>query len=553
MPIVNSRETTGKLSPLEEEEVADGGGELAMTVDKKTRKSTDGVHSTGGVSVFTTLGSLILTARPYNGSTRGSRWTGGEEEERGEEEGEDGQGATLQGEIFQTLNKESLFVMQEHMEKLWCERIPMCIEVKGQATPSPNESRSLLLEQWLIQVLPRRSHPHPIPLSFLTHAVQSYLHFSQIRSWIVSHRGSLPFDLTYRVCAPGEDDTSDQFSPHPPKVHTFPPSPLSPLTSLQVTIRHLPRLKTVPTTLTSSSASRDGGDSIISKFRDLSISKSAERLKDLSVIRKSSSMECPQNCQNSFSKSAECLKDLVLASGAYTVSRSRLLSKSAERVRDLSTRSKVVTPPYLTKEPPSPHAHSPRSPQTPSSYHSLTPSPHHHSSHLHRTSLSATTDAFPFSPPQPSPMSPKLLAGLGEPLQYHSLLDRNALNATSHDNGMNNGKAGFEISGCSSECSCQSLERGSDRDGNGGHSCSASFCFDSLCVREGGCEEGEGRRRRRRGDSSVNKVEKVVKRGAVRSPAASSPVPFMRRTTSETKNQHKRSSAINLKGVLKES
>ena len=239
-------------------------------------------------------------------------------------------------------------------------------------------------------------------------------------------------------------------------------------------------------------------------------------------------MECPQNY--SFSKSAECLKDLVLASGAATVSspsRSRLLSKSAERVRDLSTRSKVVTPPYLTKEPPSPRAHSPRSPHTPSSYHSLTPSPHHHSSHLHHTSLSATADTFPFSPPQPSPMSPKLLAGLGEPLQYHSLLDRNTLNATSHDNsgGMNNGKASFEISGCSSECSCQSLERGSNRDGNGGHFCSVSFCFDSLCVREGGCEEGEGRGRRR-GDS-LNKVEKVVKRGAVRSPAASSPVSYM--------------------------
>ena len=106
----------------EEEEVADGGGELAMTVDKKTRKATDGVHSTGGVSVFTTLGSLILTARPYNGSTRGSRWTGGEEEERGEEEeGEDGQGATLQGEIFQTLNKEVCV----------CARVCACVCVIG--------------------------------------------------------------------------------------------------------------------------------------------------------------------------------------------------------------------------------------------------------------------------------------------------------------------------------------------------------------------------------------------------------------------------------------
>ena len=89
-----------------EEEVPDGGGGLAMTMDKKTRKSADGVHSTGGVSVFTTLGSQILTARPYHGSTSGSRWRGGGEGEEEEGEEEDGQGATLQGEIFQTVNKE---------------------------------------------------------------------------------------------------------------------------------------------------------------------------------------------------------------------------------------------------------------------------------------------------------------------------------------------------------------------------------------------------------------------------------------------------------------
>ena len=50
---------------------------------------------------------------------------------------------------------QSLVTMQEQMEKLWCERIPMCIEVKGQAAASLSDS-SVLLEQWLIQALPRR-------------------------------------------------------------------------------------------------------------------------------------------------------------------------------------------------------------------------------------------------------------------------------------------------------------------------------------------------------------------------------------------------------------
>ena len=45
--------------------------------------------------------------------------------------------------------------MQEQMEKLWYDRIPMCIEVKGQDTSSSYDS-SVLFEQWLIQALPRR-------------------------------------------------------------------------------------------------------------------------------------------------------------------------------------------------------------------------------------------------------------------------------------------------------------------------------------------------------------------------------------------------------------
>ena len=96
------------ISP-EEEEATDSGEGLVMMMEK-TRKSSDqqptstapGGGGGGGVSVFTTLGTLVLTARPYNQSTS-RRWREGGV---GEEEEEDGQGATLQGEIFQTVNKE---------------------------------------------------------------------------------------------------------------------------------------------------------------------------------------------------------------------------------------------------------------------------------------------------------------------------------------------------------------------------------------------------------------------------------------------------------------
>ena len=51
--------------------------------------------------------------------------------------------------------------MESQMQYLWSQGVPMCIEVKGQTTPpvgvaSSEDLPSVLLEQWLIQVLPRR-------------------------------------------------------------------------------------------------------------------------------------------------------------------------------------------------------------------------------------------------------------------------------------------------------------------------------------------------------------------------------------------------------------
>lgn len=56
------------------------------------------IESGGGVSAFTTLGTLILTARPYESTTRSCHsYT---------TTVTDVHGATLQGEIFQTVTKE---------------------------------------------------------------------------------------------------------------------------------------------------------------------------------------------------------------------------------------------------------------------------------------------------------------------------------------------------------------------------------------------------------------------------------------------------------------
>ena len=112
---------------------------------------------------------------------------------------------------------QTLEVMRRHMETLHQQGVPLCIEVKGQG-----ESAGLLLEQWTLQTSSKRcdllwcivayqlttnvtvilrSAGPVIPLTFLTQAVSSYLHFSQLRSWIVAGEGGLPFEVLYRcVC-----------------------------------------------------------------------------------------------------------------------------------------------------------------------------------------------------------------------------------------------------------------------------------------------------------------------------------------------------------------
>ena len=116
-------------------------------------------------------------------------------------------------------------------------------------------------------------------------------------------------------------------------------------------------------------------------------------------------------------------------------------------------------------------------------------------------------------------MSPKLLAGLGEPLHYHSLLDGALLDGEGISGGS---QSSLDISDC-----CHSNSCGGSHKRTGGHSCSRSFCFESGCVRDGvergGSVRGEGGGRGGEGGEKKKK-RGGIKPGAVRSPAASSPV-----------------------------
>ena len=58
--------------------------------------------------------------------------------------------------------------------------------------------------------------------------------------------------------------------------------------------------------------------------------------------------------------------------------------------------------------------------------------------------------------------------------------------------------------------------------GASGHACLGSFCFDSVCVRDGGGRLREGGERG--GREGRKRKEQGVEHGAVRSPASSSPV-----------------------------
>ncbi|XP_038058086.1 protein FAM214A-like [Patiria miniata] len=116
------------------------------------------------------------------------------------------------------------------------------IEETAQALDQP--SSHLLLEQWIVQLLPKRFPDGHCHSHLLFQAVRSFLHFSQISAWLSSTQGRLPKNIVYRVCAPGESFPTSFSST--PEVHTFPILNLSKSSSLRVTVASLPRTQTIP-------------------------------------------------------------------------------------------------------------------------------------------------------------------------------------------------------------------------------------------------------------------------------------------------------------------
>ena len=81
------------------------------------------------------------------------------------------------------------------------------------------------------------------------------------------------------------------------------------------------------------------------------------------------------------------------------------------------------------------------------------------SSHLREMGHSPSRDGFPFSPPQPSPMSPKLLSGLADKPPYNSLLDATKLSERKY-------------------------HRSQSRESHTSTNCLQHFCFERTCVQE---------------------------------------------------------------------
>ncbi len=133
----------------------------------------DGIMNSSGRLTFVEIGTTILTARSCNISHS----SGSDKRTRADEGNRDeGCPVSLQEcEIFQAIQPkvrsntlcqcnvllisshwQSLALMKAEMERLWDRGIPMVIEVKGQDFPTHSQTDSLLLEQWTLQIVPRR-------------------------------------------------------------------------------------------------------------------------------------------------------------------------------------------------------------------------------------------------------------------------------------------------------------------------------------------------------------------------------------------------------------
>ncbi|KAL5019548.1 hypothetical protein ScPMuIL_002440 [Solemya velum] len=153
--------------------------------------------------------------------------------------------------------------LKKHMSHLCRNGVPMRIDViispackHGQMESSiveganfTTEDDMLLLERWDIQILSKRANDKVdghVTARFLLQAIRSYLHFSQLSSWLISTSGQLPLQIICRAYVPGESVSLTFESP--PEVHTFSHADML-HSSIAVSVASLKRRTTIPTLL----------------------------------------------------------------------------------------------------------------------------------------------------------------------------------------------------------------------------------------------------------------------------------------------------------------
>ncbi|XP_074661274.1 atos homolog protein A-like isoform X2 [Tubulanus polymorphus] len=145
--------------------------------------------------------------------------------------------------------------VKEQLSSLWYKSVPACIDVllypdcchgeqaatddTHQGGAASRDVNSIMLEQWTIQVIQRRSNEQWMTGKALTQALRSYLFFSQLSAWYNQTQGRQPRTVVYRVSVPGESDLN--LFPAAPVEHAFPNVPISKTTSLKVSSISIPR------------------------------------------------------------------------------------------------------------------------------------------------------------------------------------------------------------------------------------------------------------------------------------------------------------------------
>ncbi|XP_060072703.1 atos homolog protein A-like isoform X2 [Ylistrum balloti] len=151
-------------------------------------------------------------------------------------------------------------LQKKHMYMLSKNMIPMRIDVflmpncdHGQLEActvvgpiTASQEDMTLLERWDVQILSKRLER--CDATFVTgrvllQAIRSYLHFSQLSSWLTSQRGHLPVQVVYRIYAPGES-VCHGFTSLPEK-HHFPIADLS-HAAIRAEVSSIPRQQTIP-------------------------------------------------------------------------------------------------------------------------------------------------------------------------------------------------------------------------------------------------------------------------------------------------------------------